>query len=216
MCSLTQSATRSAWWSSSERRLPPASPGAGSSADGGSIACPVKLPRSPAVHGPLRATAGRVGLRTAIGEACDRLTTSSSNREDRVIAADCTFCRVAAEDPWDQIFYSDDEAVAFLDIAPATRGHTLVVPRRHSSDIFSIDEAGFRAAARTVHRVAHLLEDRLSPDGLSIFQSNRAAGWQDVFHLHVHLVPRWDNDPLVRPWDAAVDVDLEAVVALLR
>lgn len=133
------------------------------------------------------------------------------------MVADCTFCRVATDDPWDQVFYSDEDAVAFLDIAPATRGHTLVVPREHASDIFSIDESGFTAVARSAHRVARLLEDRLRPDGLTIFQSNRAAGWQDVFHLHFHLVPRWTDDVLIRPWDAAVEgIDLAAVVALLR
>jgi len=112
----------------------------------------------------------------------------------------CTFCRIAADDPWNQVFYTDDQSVAFLDLAPATRGHTLVIPREHSADIFSIPEAGFAALGHAVHRVAQRLEDRLHPDGLSVFQSNRAAGWQDVFHLHVHLVPRYAGDSLTPPW----------------
>ncbi|SDS22964.1 HIT family protein [Microlunatus soli] len=112
----------------------------------------------------------------------------------------CTFCRIGSEDPWDQVFYSDDHSVAFLDLAPATLGHSLVIPRRHSADIFSVGEAEFAAVGRAVHRVARRLEDRLHPDGLSIFQSNRAAGWQDVFHLHVHLLPRYVGDGLTPPW----------------
>lgn len=112
----------------------------------------------------------------------------------------CTFCRIASDDPWDQVFYTDEHSVAFLDIAPATQGHTLVIPRRHSADVFSVQEAEFAALAQAIHRVARRLEDRLHPDGLSIFQSNRPAGWQDVFHLHVHLVPRYAGDGLTPPW----------------
>lgn len=131
---------------------------------------------------------------------------------------DCTFCRIAADDPWDQVFYADDDCVAFLDITPATRGHTLVMPRRHTADVFSIPERDFVAVGRAVHRVAQILEDRLHPDGLSIFQSNGAAGWQDVFHLHVHLVPRYQDDPLIRPWTSTSE-DAGAVhrlTAMLR
>lgn len=93
----------------------------------------------------------------------------------------CTFCRIASVDPWDQVFYTDDHSVAFLDLAPAACGHALVIPRVHSADIFSIGEAQFAALAHAVHRVAQRLEDRLHPDGLSIFQSNREAAWQACF-----------------------------------
>lgn len=134
-----------------------------------------------------------------------------------MVEDECLFCRIAREDPQGQVFYADDDAVAFLDVAPAARGHTLVVPRRHADDVLAIDEDGFAALSRSVHRVARRLEDRLRPDGLTLVQSNRAAGWQDVFHLHVHLVPRWAGDALVRPWGPPADpADRGEVADLLR
>ncbi|HEY9264493.1 MAG TPA: HIT domain-containing protein [Microlunatus sp.] len=130
----------------------------------------------------------------------------------------CTFCRIASDDPWDQVFYSDDHSVAFLDVAPATRGHTLVIPRRHSADVFSVGEAEFAALGQAVHRVARRLEDRLHPDGLSLFQSNRAGGWQDVFHLHMHLVPRYTGDGLTPPWTETAEraEEISRLAAILR
>lgn len=113
---------------------------------------------------------------------------------------DCLFCRIVAHDPWNQVFYSDACAVAFLDIAPATKGHTLVVPRLHRVDIFDAGADHFAMTARSAQRVAQHLEARLHPQGLTLIQSNRAAGWQDVFHLHFHLIPRYAGDGLILPW----------------
>ena len=90
--------------------------------------------------------------------------------------ADCLFCGIVAHDPWDQVFYADADVVAFLDIAPATKGHTLVVPRLHRVDIFDADEDHFATTARSARRVAEHLEARLHPEGLTLIQSNRAAG----------------------------------------
>ncbi|MBO0811351.1 MAG: HIT domain-containing protein [Microlunatus sp.] len=117
----------------------------------------------------------------------------------------CTFCRIASGDPWDQVFYADDDTVAFLDLAPATPGHALVIPRHHAVDIFSISEGDYLAVSKAVHLVARRLEDRLRPDGLSVFQSNRTAGWQDTFHFHVHVVPRYEGDQLITPWTATTE-----------
>lgn len=114
--------------------------------------------------------------------------------------SDCTFCAIARGAWSEQVIYQDESTVAFLDIAPATRGHTLVIPRVHAADIFSITEPDAAAVMRTVRRTAIHLDRQLQPDGMSIFQSNRAAGWQDVFHLHVHLVPRYVGDDLTPPW----------------
>jgi histidine triad (HIT) family protein len=113
---------------------------------------------------------------------------------------DCPFCGVVSHDSRDQIFFSSDDVVAFLDINPATRGHTLVVPRIHAGTVFDMNEEQFSATMSGVWRVANLLKQRLNPEGLTLIQSNGAAAWQDVFHLHVHLIPRYQGDDLVRPW----------------
>jgi histidine triad (HIT) family protein len=94
-------------------------------------------------------------------------------------------------------------AIAFLDINPAADGHTLVAPRDHFEDIFALHgEVATGVWALTLD-AARRLDAVLKPDGMTIFQANREAGWQDVFHFHIHLVPRWNGDPLVRPWRVA-------------
>lgn len=112
----------------------------------------------------------------------------------------CVFCAIASGDSPAYVVYEDERTIAILDINPAAPGHTLVMPRVHAVDLFDIDVEDHAEVARTVHRVAGLLDRRLAPDGLSIFQANRPAGWQYVFHFHVHLVPRALGDELVPPW----------------
>ena len=94
----------------------------------------------------------------------------------------------------------DDLTVAFLDRAQATEGHTLVVPRAHASDIWEISERDTTAVMIMAKRIAHLLDERLMPEGLNLSQSNRPAGWQDVFHFNLHVIPRWPDDGLTPPW----------------
>jgi histidine triad (HIT) family protein len=114
--------------------------------------------------------------------------------------ADCVFCGIVARTVPAHTILEDEGTLAFLDLNPATEGHTLVVPRQHADDLLTVDADTAAAVMRTATRVARLLDERLAPDGLTLFQANRTAGWQDVFHLHLHLVPRWEGDDLTRPW----------------
>lgn len=108
--------------------------------------------------------------------------------------------------------------MAFLDHGQATPGHTLVVPRTHVVDLWEVSPEDLTAVALMSKRVAHLLEERLEPEGLNLFQSNRVAGWQEVGHLHVHVVPRWAGDGLTPPWRSVPPSpeDLAATFARLR
>jgi len=81
-----------------------------------------------------------------------------------------------------------------------TRGHTLVVPRRHAEDIWALSEDEVQAVMRSVHRVACLLREKLNLLGLNVTQANGRAAWQDVFHYHVHLIPRYGDDRFSPPW----------------
>ena len=116
------------------------------------------------------------------------------------MTTDCVFCRIVAGPAPAFVVAEDERTVAFLDRAPANPGHTLVVPRAHATDIWAIPEADATAVMAMAKRVAHVLDHRLAPDGLNLVQANRAAGWQEVFHFHLHVVPRWHGDDLVRPW----------------
>ncbi|MFG2197123.1 HIT family protein [Streptomyces sp. NPDC048639] len=121
---------------------------------------------------------------------------------DSLPQGDCVFCAIVQRVQPAAIVYEDDLTVAFLDITAVMDGHTLVIPKRHAADIWQITAEDAAAVMATVHRMAARIHDVLVPDGLTLFQANKGAGWQDVFHLHVHLVPRTAGDHLQRPWKA--------------
>ena len=113
---------------------------------------------------------------------------------------DCPFCKiVAGEIPATKV-HEDDRTVAFMDISPATRGHLLVVPREHAADVHAISDEDLCAVARTAKRMAGLIAERLGADGVNVIQNTGRAAWQTVFHYHVHVVPRYADDPLELPW----------------
>ena len=131
---------------------------------------------------------------------------------------DCIFCKIVAREVPAHIVDEDEHTLAFMDIAPATRGHALVIPKVHASDLWEIDEQQFAAVASATHRLAQTIKQRLQPDGLNLINSCRAEAWQTVFHLHVHVIPRYSGDPLKLPWvPAAGDMtEISAVAAQLR
>jgi histidine triad (HIT) family protein len=127
--------------------------------------------------------------------------------------SDCLFCQIVDGVVPSRKIFENDNCYAFLDIFPAAKGHTLVIPKKHFADIHEIDAQSYASVAAAAKEVADLLHARLGSDGTTIFQMNREAGWQTVFHLHMHVIPRWDNDGLHKPWDivAATDGELVAV-----
>jgi histidine triad (HIT) family protein len=117
-----------------------------------------------------------------------------------LMASACIFCAiVAGSEPSRQVMESE-RTLAFLDINPAADGHTLVAPKAHATDIWTLTEDVASDVWRLTVAVARRLNDVLHPDGMTLFQANGKAGWQDVFHFHLHVVPRWGGDSLVRPW----------------
>jgi histidine triad (HIT) family protein len=121
----------------------------------------------------------------------------------------CLFCSIVAGDIPARRVYEDDRAIAFLDIGPWKRGHTLVIPRRHVDDILDADEA-LSEIAPAISATARLLIDRLGADGMNLLANAGAVAGQEVFHLHVHVVPRYADDPGMRALferDPAIDLD---------
>jgi histidine triad (HIT) family protein len=109
--------------------------------------------------------------------------------------------------------YEDQATLAFMDISPASRGHSLVISKDEHADIYTIPPETLAAVAQTVQRVARGLRAALDPDGINIIQNNGAAAGQTVFHYHVHIIPRWEGDNAVRLWQPH-DADLAALRAL--
>lgn len=106
---------------------------------------------------------------------------------------DCIFCRIVAGEIPSHKVYEDEHTLAFLDIRPSARGHTLVIPKQHTADLFDIAPDSLAATMASAQAVAHILRTKLQPDGMNLFQNNGAAAGQEVFHFHVHLVPRWQG-----------------------
>jgi len=114
--------------------------------------------------------------------------------------------------------YEDADTLAFLDISPASRGHVLVICKNESANLLELSDADVVATARTSQRVARALMAALQPDGINVVQSNGAAAGQDVFHYHVHIIPRWHDDGVGAFWQPgqlAADA-AQALVALIR
>ncbi|HVL95318.1 MAG TPA: HIT family protein [Solirubrobacteraceae bacterium] len=116
------------------------------------------------------------------------------------MADDCIFCKIVAGELPATKVHEDERTVAFMDISPATRGHLLVVPRRHARDLHEIDPEDLAACARVAQELAGRVRDRLGADGVNLLNSCGAAAWQTVFHFHLHVIPRYDDDPLRLPW----------------
>ena len=123
---------------------------------------------------------------------------------------DCLFCRIVRGEIPARTVREDERTVAFLDIAPATRGHLLVIPRAHAADLTEIAPDDLAACAVAAQDLARRVLGRLGADGVNLIQSNRAAAWQSVFHFHLHVIPRYVGDGLQAPWRNVGTTDAEA------
>ncbi len=113
--------------------------------------------------------------------------------------ADCIFCKIVNKEIPSDIFYEDDEVLAFMDIRPVVRGHALVLPRKHSEDFVSTDEKTLKELMPRVRKIAEALMKAVNASGINITTNNGASSGQAVFHLHFHLIPRKGGDNLA-PW----------------
>ena len=125
----------------------------------------------------------------------------------------CLFCKIISGELPSRLIYQDDRAVAFLDIGAWHRGHALVVPKRHVPDMIT-GPGTLPEIAPAIDAVARLLMNRLAADGINVLSSTGSAAGQEVFHLHVHVVPRYADEPgLSRLINAGVvpDDELDSV-----
>ena len=131
---------------------------------------------------------------------------------------DCLFCKIVAGELPATVVAEDERTLAFMDINPATRGHALVIPREHAVDLLEIGQEDLAAVAAAAKRLAACAKEALGADGVNLINSCGAAAWQTVFHFHVHVIPRYRDDPLKLPWvPAPGDADeIAAAGAALR
>src|SRR5690242_18606795 len=126
---------------------------------------------------------GAVGANLAVRcRALTDLTRCSTMAAD----PDCLFCKIAAGEIPATRVYEDERTIAFMDINPGTRGHLLVIPREHATDLLVIDPEDLAACVRTAQIMAARASDRLEADGVNLLNSCGAQAWQTIFHFHVH------------------------------
>jgi histidine triad (HIT) family protein len=130
----------------------------------------------------------------------------------------CIFCKIVDGELPSTRVDEDERTISFMDIAPATRGHALVIPREHSSDLLSVEDEDLRAVADVSKRLAARAKDRLGADGVNLLNACGAVAFQSVFHFHVHVIPRYEGDGLRLPWVPAPGdpEEIEAAAQELR
>jgi histidine triad (HIT) family protein len=113
---------------------------------------------------------------------------------------DCVFCKIVVGERSARFLYADETVVSFLDIAPATLGHALVVPRAHRRDLWEVGDDELTAVIVAARAVAAALRDVLAAPGMWLHHVSGEAAGQDVFHFHVHLIPRYEADTVQPAW----------------
>jgi histidine triad (HIT) family protein len=117
---------------------------------------------------------------------------------------DCLFCRIVRGELPSTRIDEDERTLTFMDINPASDGHALVIPKAHARDLHDITPEDLAACSVTAQRVAGRAVDRLGADGVNLLNCAGEAAWQTVFHFHIHVVPRFRDDPvrdaLRLPW----------------
>jgi histidine triad (HIT) family protein len=112
----------------------------------------------------------------------------------------CVFCAIVSGAAAAGRVYGDDLTLAFMDINPATTGHTLVIPKRHARDLTDLAPSDLAAMAATAQRVGKAALRGLNASGVNLMLSSGQAAFQTVYHIHCHVIPRYDNDAIRLPW----------------
>ncbi len=131
---------------------------------------------------------------------------------------DCVFCRIVRGEIPSTRIWEDELTLAFMDIGSVNPGHMLVATKAHVEDIYGVPDETAGALMRTAARVARAVRTALSPDGLSLYQANGPAAGQTVFHVHIHVLPRWQGDPMDLVWPVRNPerAELEETAARIR
>lgn len=106
----------------------------------------------------------------------------------------CIFCKIANGEIPSRTLYEDDRFRVILDLGPATKGHALILPKNHYSDLFALPEDEAAEAAKLAKKMGAKLVEKLHADGLNVVQNNGETAGQTVKHFHIHLIPRYEND----------------------
>jgi histidine triad (HIT) family protein len=127
------------------------------------------------------------------------------------IMTDCIFCKIIAGDIPSYQIYEDDDVLAFLDITQTTKGHTLVVPKKHIRNLLEMSSDDAARLFSKMPGIASHITDKLGALGMNILQNNEEIAGQTVFHAHVHLIPRYAKDDGFKASFTGHEFDLKAI-----
>lgn len=113
---------------------------------------------------------------------------------------DCIFCKIANGDIPSKMLYEDEEFKVILDVGPATRGHALILPKNHYANLYELPDELAAKAMLLAKKMATLMTEKLGCDGFNLVQNNGKAAGQTVFHFHLHLIPRYEEDGQTLGW----------------
>ena len=119
--------------------------------------------------------------------------------------SNCIFCKIANGEIPSKTLYEDDSFRVILDISPASKGHAIILPKNHAANLYELPDEDASKIMLVAKKVATVLKDVLHCDGMNILQNNGEAAGQTVFHLHVHLIPRYENDNVTIAWTAGAE-----------
>ena len=111
-----------------------------------------------------------------------------------MVKDDCIFCKIAAGEIPSKTIYEDEKYRVILDLGPATRGHALILPKNHYANLFELPEEDAKEVICLAKKMATIMKDKLGCDGFNLVQNKGEAAGQTVFHFHMHLIPRYEND----------------------
>lgn len=133
--------------------------------------------------------------------------------------SDCIFCQIVEKKIPSKVLYEDEKNLAFLDIYPIFKGHTIIIPKRHYHNLEEIPEIELAETYKVVKELATLIHKKLKIDGYNILQNNYEAAGQVIQHFHVHIIPRSKNDgrfKLKIPREPSTDKELNKILNTLR
>lgn len=113
---------------------------------------------------------------------------------------DCIFCKLANGDIPTNVVYEDSDFTVIMDASPATKGHSLILPKNHFANLFELDEETAKKVLPLAKKVATHMTEKLGCDGFNLVQNNGETAGQTVFHFHMHLIPRYNDDNQVIGW----------------
>lgn len=124
--------------------------------------------------------------------------------------SNCIFCKICAGDIPSATVYEDGDFRAIMDIAPAAKGHIIILPKKHSANLYELDEDTAAKALLLASKLAKAMKAELACDGINLLQNNEEAAGQTVFHFHIHLIPRYHSDQVKMTWQPGKYAEGEA------